>query len=97
MDITIKSLKFDADAKLIAFIEKKVAKLEKFHEGQSDVEVTLSLVKDPSNKSVKIQLHTPGESHIIERNSPTFEEAVNTCVDAMKERLTRAKEKQLGK
>ncbi len=97
MDITIKSLKFDADAKLIAFIEKKVSKLEKFHEGQTDVEVTLSLVKDPANKSVKIKLHTPGESHIIERNSATFEEAVNICVDTMKEKLTRAKEKQLDK
>ena len=93
MDITVKSLKFDADSKLIAFIEKKVSRLEKFHEGQSDVEVILSLVKDPENKSVKLKLHTPGESHIIERNSSTFEEAVNQCVDAMKEKLTRSKEK----
>lgn len=95
MEITIKSLKFDADTKLVAFIEKKVSKLEKFHGGQSDVEVTLSLIKEPENKNVKIQLHTPGETHIIERNSATFEDAVNACVDAMKEKLTRSKEKQM--
>ncbi|MCQ2116385.1 MAG: HPF/RaiA family ribosome-associated protein [Bacteroidales bacterium] len=97
MDITIKSLKFDADAKLIAFIEKKVARLEKFHGGQTDVEVILSLVNDTANKAVKLKLHTPGESHIIERNSSSFEDAVTTCVDIMKEKLTRSKEKTLEK
>lgn len=97
MEITIKSLKFDADAKLVAFIEKKVSKLEKFHGEQTDIEVTLSLLKEPENKNVKIRLHTPGESHIIERNAVSFEEAVNACVDAMKEKLTRSKEKALDK
>ena len=97
MDITIKSLKFDADAKLVAFIEKKVARLEKFHGGQTNLEVILSLVKNPANKSVKIKLNTPGETHIIERNSTTFEDAVTACVDAMKEKLTRSKEKQIEK
>lgn len=97
MDITIKSLKFDADAKLIAFIEKKVARLQKFHGGQTDIEVILSLIKDPENKAVKIKLNTPGETHIIERNASTFEDAVTTCVDIMKEKLTRSKEKTLEK
>ncbi len=97
MDITIKSLKFDADAKLIAFIEKKVSRLEKFHNGQTDVEVILSLIKDPANKSVKLKLNTPGETHIIERNASTFEDAVTACVDIMKEKLTRTKEKNLLK
>lgn len=97
MDITIKSLKFDADAKLIAFIEKKVARLQKFHGGQTDIEVILSLIKDPENKAVKIKLNTPGETHIIERNASTFEDAVTACVDIMKEKLTRSKEKTLDK
>lgn len=93
MEITIKSLKFDADAKLVAFVEKKVSRLEKFHEGQTDVEVILSLAKGPDNKEAKIKLHTPGETHIISRESHTFEDAITACVDAMKEKLTRAKEK----
>ena len=46
---------------------------------------------------MKLKLHTPGENHIIERNSTTFEDAVNACVDAMKEKLTRSKEKSLEK
>jgi putative sigma-54 modulation protein len=32
---------------------------------------------------------------IIERNAKSFEEAITDCVDAMKEKLTRAKEKRI--
>jgi len=94
MEINIKSLKFDADQKLVAFVEKKVGRLAKFHEGAGTVDVILSLLKEPENKNVKIQIHVPGEDMIIERNAKTFEDAVTECVDAMKEKLTRAKEKR---
>ena len=94
MEIKIKSLKFDADQKLIAYVEKKVAKLEKFHDGAETADVSLSLLSDPDNKNVKIQIHVPGEDMVIERNAKTFEEAVTDAVDSMKEKLTRAKEKR---
>jgi len=42
---------------------------------------------------VKIKVNTPGETHIVERIAPTFEDAINTCVDTMREKLTRSKEK----
>lgn len=92
MEIKIKSLKFDADKKLIAFIEKKVARLSKFLAGtQADAEVTLTLNKD--GKGAKIQIPGIGGEMIIERTSDTFENAITACVDAMKEKLTREKEK----
>ena len=94
MEIKIKSLKFDADQKLVAFVEKKVARLEKFHDGVEEVNVTMTLLQEPENKNVKLQIHVPGEELIIERNAKTFEDAVTECVDAMKEKLTRAKEKK---
>ena len=94
MEINIKSLKFDADEKLLAYVEKKVAKLERFHDGAAAADVSLSLLTEPDNKNVKLQIHVPGEEMIIERNAKTFEEAVTDAVDAMKEKLTRAKEKR---
>ena len=92
MDIQIKTLKFDADQKLVEFIEKKVARLEKFHDGAGAAEVTLSLSKDA--KEAKLQIHVPGEQMVIERGAKTFEDAITECVDLMKEKLTRAKEKR---
>ena len=89
MEIRIKSLKFDATEKLTAFVEKKVARLEKFYAGSTpEAEVTLSYEKD--EKTAKIQ----SGSLIIERSSDTFENAITAAVDAMKEALTRAKEKK---
>lgn len=94
MDIRVKSLKFDADQKLLDFVEKKVGKLEKFDEQITSVEVALSLLERPENKSVKLQVHVPGGDLIVEKAAPTFESAVNDAVDAMKEKLVRAKEKR---
>lgn len=51
-------------------------------------------MEKPENKNVKIQIHVPGGSQVIERSARTFEEAVNDCVDAMKEKLTRNKERK---
>ena len=94
MEIKIKSLKFDADQKLLDYVEKKVKKLDRFHDGILTADVNLTLLREPDNKDVKLQVHVPGEEMIIERNSKTFEEAITDCVDAMKEKLTRAKERR---
>ena len=97
MEIKIKSLKFDADAKLIAYVEKKVSKLEKFFDGIETADVTLSLLSEPDNKNVKIQAHIPGDDLVIERSAKTFEEAVTEAADLMKEKIVRAKEKKVDK
>ena len=97
MEIKIKSLKFDADAKLIAYVEKKVSKLEKFFDGIETADVTLSLLSEPDNKNVKIQAHIPGDDLVIERSAKTFEEAVTEAADLMKEKIVRTKEKKFDK
>ena len=95
--INVKSLKFDADQKLLDYVEKKVGKLEKFFDNLGDIDVTLSLTPDPDNKNVRIQTRIPGEDLVIERNAKTFEEAVTEAADAMKEKIVRAKEKKFDK
>ena len=95
MEIKNKSLKFDADQKLLDYVEKKVKKLERFYDGIVNVDVNLTLLQEPDNKDVKLHVHVPGEEMIIERNAKSFEEAITDCVDAMKEKLTRAKENRM--
>ncbi|MFY9115530.1 MAG: HPF/RaiA family ribosome-associated protein [Bacteroidales bacterium] len=96
MDIRVESVKFDADKKLLAFIHDKVGKLERFFDAIIGVEVTLSLVPGHENKKAAIRVRIPGNDLLVERNYNTFEEAVSTCVDILKEQLVKAKEKMRG-
>ena len=46
MDVNIQSLKFDASKQLIEFVEKKMARLERFADRPTGVDVVLKLEKD---------------------------------------------------
>lgn len=94
MTINVQSLKFDADAKLLEFTEKKVSKLDKFFDPVLSVDVKFSLLSDNANKNVRMNVAVPGTSVVVERNANSFETAVNECVDILKEKLTRMKEKR---
>ena len=86
MEIRIKALKCEAGEKLTQFVEKKVAGVAQ------QAEVTLEDLKE--GKKARIHIHVPGEELIIDRVADTFENAITECVDAMKEKLTRSKEKK---
>ena len=94
MEIRIQSLKFNADQKLLDYVEKKVSKLSRFSDHLDEVEVTLSLLNEPDNKEVKIQTRVYGQDLLIERSASTFEDAVSVAVDLMKEKIVRTKEKK---
>ena len=97
MEIRIQSVKFDADEKLLMFVNKKVGKLEKFFDGFLQAEVTLSLLPDNLNKECKIRLEVPGNDLFVSRNAKTFEDAVIDCTDILKGQLVKMKEKKFGK
>ncbi len=95
MEIKIQSIHFDATEKLQAFIEKKVAKLEKSFEDIQKVEVQLKVVKPATaqNKEVSIMVSVPGTTLHVEKVSDTFEEGVDLGVDSMRVQLQKYKEK----
>ena len=99
MEIKIQSIHFDATEKLEAFIEKKVAKLEKTLEDIQKVEVQLKVVKPATslNKETSLTVTVPGNTLFVEKTCDTFEEGVDECVDAMKVQLTKFKEKTRNK
>lgn len=94
MEINVQSIKFDADQKLLDFVQKKLGKIERFYDPIISVEVALSLLNEAENKNVKVTVAVPGHTVIVERNAKTFEDAVTGCADTIKENLTRLKEKQ---
>lgn len=96
MEIKIQSIHFDATEKLEAFVEKKIAKLEKSYEEITKVEVQLKVVKPATavNKETGITVTVPGTTFFAEKACDTFEESVDQCVDALKIQLGKYKEKQ---
>ena len=94
MEIRIQSIKFNADQKLLDFVEKKFSKFEKFYDAITGVDVALSLLPEHENKNVKVQVNVPGSTIVVERNAKTFEDAVVDCADIIKEKLVKAKEKR---
>lgn len=98
MNVKIQSIKFDADKKLTDFIEKKVGKLERFFDNIIEVEVILKLhnSQDLENKVAEIRIKVPNNDLFAERKSKTFEDAVDSCVDALKVQVQKHKEKIRG-
>ena len=94
MEIRIQSIKFNADQKLLDFVEKKFSKFEKFYDAITGVDVALSLLPEHENKNVKVQVNVPGSTIVVEKNAKTFEDAVVDCADIIKEKLVKAKEKR---
>lgn len=94
MDVRIQSIHFDASEQLQAFIQKKVAKLEKYNENIKKVEVSLKVVKPETvlNKQAGINVVANGEFY-AEKVCDTFEEAIDQCVDALEKQLLKHKEK----
>ena len=96
MEIKIQSIHFDATEKLQAFVEKKIAKLEKSFEDIQKVEVQLKVAKPATalNKVTSAKVTVPGGRPIfVEKTCDTFEEGVDQCVDALKVQLGKFKEK----
>ena len=95
MNVQIQSVKFDADRKLVEFVERKMSKLDRFADRATGAEVIMKLDKDDEkgNKVVTITLHMPGNDPVAEGRAVSFEEAVDTAVDALKRQLEKFKDR----
>lgn len=96
METKIKAIHFDITDKLVAFINKKVDKLNRRYENITEIEVTLKVVKPETamNKEAAIQLTVPNnEDMFASKTADSFEEAVDLCLEALEKPL----EKQKGR
>lgn len=96
MNIKVHSIRFDADTKLLGFIEAKASKLLQYYEDIISAEVFLRLenVDDKDNKIVEIRLEVPGNPIFAKKQCKTFEEATDLSVEALRKQLNKLKAKQ---
>ena len=96
MEIKINAVGFSASSQLEDFIQKKISKLDKYHDGIIGSEVTLKLEKDDNleNKGVEGLLNVKGQEVFAKKNAKKFEEAVDELYDVVKRQLVKIKEKE---
>lgn len=99
MKLQVSSLKFDADTKLLDFIQKKADKLETFYDKIIDGEVNMHLENhdNKENKVFEIKLNVPGTSLFAKQQSKSFEAAADEAMEALRRQLKRHKEKEQSK
>lgn len=93
MNITIKSIHFDATQKLEEYINKKVERLAKTVGDDVDVDIQLKIVKPQTamNKEVSITLPYQGKRIYAEKVADTFEDAILHVIDSLKVQIEKIK------
>lgn len=97
MNIKIQSVRFDADKKLLEFVESRVEKLSQVADDIIAAEVILRLENSETNenKVAEIRIDIPHASDIFaKRQTKTFEESIDLAIDALRRQLKKFKQKQ---
>ena len=97
MNVNIQTVHFDADIKLVSYIEKKLTKLEQFHDGITKVDVYLKLdniVHVIKDKVAEIKVHIPRHEFFVKQSSKSFEESFDTALDSIITQIKRRKDRQ---
>jgi putative sigma-54 modulation protein len=99
MNVQIQSVKFDADSRLVEFVESKMAKLEKFSERIISSDVIMKVDKDHEhgNKVATITLYMSGEDLVAKGRARSFEEAVDEAIEELRTQIVKQKEKMEGR
>lgn len=98
MNTKIQTVHFDADAKLVGHVNKRLAKLPGFHDAITKVEVYLKLENlshQLKDKIAEIKVSVPQHQFFVKYESKSFEESFDHAFDALLIQIKREKEKKV--
>ncbi|GGG54373.1 ribosome hibernation-promoting factor, HPF/YfiA family [Bizionia arctica] len=95
MKVNTQSVNFNADQKLIDFIQKRMDKLDLFYDKviSSDVYLKLDNTSDKENKIFEARVSVPGDSFVVKKQCKTFEEGTDMAIASLERQLKKRKEK----
>jgi putative sigma-54 modulation protein len=95
MKVNTQSVNFNADKKLIDFIQKRMNKLDMFYDKviDSDVYLKVENTSDKENKIFEARVNVPGDSFVVKKQCKTFEEGTDMAVSSLERQLKKRKEK----
>jgi putative sigma-54 modulation protein len=97
MNVNIQTVHFDADVRLINYVNSKLEKLNSFHDRIIKVDVFLKLdnvVHTIKDKIAEIRVQVPRHKFFVKATSKSFEESFDCALDSMSNQIKRKKQKQ---
>lgn len=97
MNVNIQTVHFNADEKLVEYVNKKLEKLNTFHDRITKIDVYLKLdnvVHTIKDKIAEIRVHIPRHDFFVKSSSKSFEESFDTALESMVNQIKRQKQKQ---
>ncbi len=97
MNVNIQTVHFDADGKLIEYINRKLEKLNSFHDRIIKVDVFLKLdnvVHNIKDKIAEIRVHVPRHQLFVKATSKSFEGSFDDAFDSIINQIKKTKDKQ---
>jgi putative sigma-54 modulation protein len=97
MNVNIQTVRFDADARLIEYVNRKLEKLNTFHDRIIKVNVFLKLdnvVHNIKDKIAEIRIHVPRHEFFVKSTSKSFQESFDDAFDSVVNQIKRKKQKQ---
>ena len=97
MNVNIQTVRFDADARLIDYVNRKLEKLNTFHDRIIKVNVFLKLdnvVHTIKDKIAEIRIHVPRHEFFVKSTSKSFQESFDDAFDSIVNQIKRKKQKQ---
>ena len=96
MNVNIQTVHFVADGKLVEFVNRKLAKINTFHDKIIKVDVYLKLdniVHNIKDKTAEIRVHVPRHHFFVKASSKSFEESFDIALDSLVTQIKRKKER----
>jgi putative sigma-54 modulation protein len=97
MNVNIQTVRFDADLKLVEYINQKLQKLGVFHDRIVKVDVFLKLdnvIHNIKDKIAEIRVHVPRHNFFAKTTSKSFEESFDDAFDSLLTQIKKKKQKQ---
>ena len=94
MNVNIQTVHFDADSKLVSYVERKINKVFQYHDKITKVDVYLKLdnvVHTIKDKIAEINVHIPKCDIFVKHSSKSFEESFDEALNSIIHQIKRKK------
>jgi putative sigma-54 modulation protein len=99
MNVNIQTVRFNPDVKLTEYVNRKLDKLQTFHDRIIKVDVYLKLdnvVHTIKDKIAEIRVQIPRYQFFVKCSSKSFEESFDNALESLVSQIKRKKEKQVA-